>query len=172
MIWYKKSAFKVNKSKPGQTLPDLELEAEENVGEEELGGESPKTPDYVYNPDFASDGPESEPEALTPPPPVSPGPVDVPSPVSSPIPSPPRVKEPEPVSTAGSISKVWSGKLVFPEASTFRANAYVISGSLSGSVAKNAFGKQMQIQGRMLPHLAGEVSLRIYLNKFIIKSKI
>ena len=61
------------------------------------------------------------------------------------------------VRESGSISKVWSGKLVFPEASAFKANAYVISGNVSGSVARTAFGKQMQIQGRIPPSSAGEV---------------
>ena len=116
------------------------------------GGESPKTPDYVYNPESPDEGPLSDMEAL---------------PESPPMLSPgaPSLDQSEEASSAdtksensSTMSKVWSGKLVFTEASTFRANAYVISGNLSSSALKSAVPKQMAVAGKIDYKTVGEVS--------------
>ena len=83
---------------------------------------------------------------------------------------PPKPKEvvkkspvPEPTISAA-ISKVWSGKLVFPEASTFKANAYVISGNVTHSDLRKSIPKSMNVAGRLAFDTVGEVSFNIALH--------
>ena len=47
------------------------------------------------------------------------------------------------------ISKVWSGELSFPEATSFNANGYIISGTMDAEQIKNSLPEKLNVAGRL-----------------------
>ena len=151
----------ISKRSVTEPLPSMEIDhAAPDVMDDELGGASPKTPDYVYNPEspegmpsdnspeFVSKSPGTPPPSITPPPTLEPAKSE-------------DLDEPEPAiesEASTPMAKIWSGKLIFPEASTFKANAYVISGHVSSSAIRQSIPKAMHVAGRLDYKTIGEVS--------------
>ena len=143
----------ISKRNVTESLSSAEMDVSEPVADSgEMGGDSPKTPDYVYNPE-SPEGPVSDGEDF-----VS---------QSPPTPPPMKMDEDKPVEDVimksaddniMPLSKVWSGKLIFPEASTFKANAYVISGQVSNNALKQSIPKNMTVAGRLDYKTVGDVS--------------
>jgi len=115
------------------------IETENTEVDESQGLESPKTPDYY--PDDDRDIPES------------PGTPDEPETISSPqhmTPPPPTSDDNDDVKdNSSSIAKVWSGKLSFPEATSFNANGYIISGTMDIDMIKHSLPERLNVAGRL-----------------------
>lgn len=129
--------------KPKLNTPVEEPTANENdnaeVDDENQGLESPKTPDYY--PDDNRDIPES------------PGTPDDPEVMASPQNMSPSQQTSDDnddgKDDSSSISKVWSGKLSFPEASSFSANGYIISGTMDADQIKHSLTDRLNVVGRL-----------------------
>ena len=50
---------------------------------------------------------------------------------------------------SSSIAKVWSGKLSFPEATSFNANGYIISGTMDAEQIQNSLRNTLNVIGRL-----------------------
>ena len=50
---------------------------------------------------------------------------------------------------SSSIAKVWSGKLSFPEATSFNANGYIISGTMNADQIKHSLTDRLNVVGRL-----------------------
>merc|ERR1712131_271396 len=128
--------------KPKLNAPVEEPTVNENENtevDESQGLESPKTPDYY--PDDDRDIPES------------PGTPDDPEVMASPQNmTPPRQTSEDNddgKDNSSSISKVWSGKLSFPEATSFNANGYIISGTMDADQIKHSLPDRLNVAGRL-----------------------
>lgn len=152
---------KLLQSKSAQNL--LNDDVYEPMDTSGVDGDLPeaRTPDYVYNPESPNGGePTSDQEMKTPERPdnsvtehFEPAPIDAPSSPSSKNGS--SGQSPDEQST-NALQKVWSGKLHFPEGTSFRANGYTISGQVTTKILKKSLPKEFKFAGQLSFNDVGE----------------
>lgn len=69
-----------------------------------------------------------------------------------------EIKQPDESST-NSMSKVWTGRVGFPEGQKVHANGYIISGKVDKKMIRRAIPKELKVVGSLTFNDAGKVRL-------------
>ena len=97
--------------------------------------EAPSPPDHHHH-HHIHQSPEHSPEAMTPPPPQAKVEPSVTAAAAT-------------ESKSSTLGKVWSGKVTLPEAQSFSANGYIISGTMEPDIVKNSLPPQIRVGGKL-----------------------